>query len=201
MASPQEPYAEDRALVERVLAAEAEAVIALVDGHDEAMRCVAAAILADPGEIPDVVQEAWIRVLGALGKFEFRSSLKTWILRITANVARTAKSRMPVAVEPVTATVDPERFSQIGRWCDPPVAWATGEAEAALLRQELATLASRALLDLPPAQRAVVVLRDVEGLDSEEICAMLELSEANQRVLLHRGRARLRASIERELKR
>jgi RNA polymerase sigma-70 factor (ECF subfamily) len=195
----------DRALVARVVAGAEDAILTLVDRHDAAMSCVAAAILNDASHVPDVVQEAWIRVLSGLGGFAFRSSLKTWILRVTANAARTAAARLgrTIAIGDVEEqpTVDPERFTAIGRWRDPPQPWTTGEPEAALLRKELAALVQRELEELPPAQRAVVMLRDVEELTSDEICAMLELSEANQRVLLHRGRARLRAAIERELKR
>ncbi len=195
----------DRALVTAVIAGAEAAILALIDRHDAPMSCVAAVILNDAADVPDVVQEAWIRVLAGLAAFEFRSSLKTWILRITANVARTALVRLgrTVAIGVVDdgPTVDPERFSAIGRWRDPPQPWHTGEPEAALLRKELGALVQRELLELPPAQRAVVMLRDVEELTNDEICVMLELSEANQRVLLHRGRARLRAAIERELKR
>jgi RNA polymerase sigma-70 factor, ECF subfamily len=190
---------DDRALVDKVLAGARDAVIALVDAHDEPMRCVAAAILPDSAHVPDVVQEAWIRVLGGLREFEFRASLKTWILRITANVARTTAGRLgraPLSMEDLP-TVDPERFSSIGRWRDPPRPW---HPEALLLRKELGELLQRELDALPALQRAVVMLRDIEDLPSEEICDMLELSEANQRVLLHRGRARLRAALERELK-
>ena len=200
------PDAQERDLVARALVGDADAIGALVDRYDHAMGCVAAAILVDRSEVADVVQEAWIRVFGGLHKFEFRASLKTWILRITANAARTTASKAPLrAEEPAGPTVDPARFSSIGRWRDPPADWTehwgTAEPEAALLRQELAALAQRELDALPSTQRAVVTLRDVEGLDSMEICAMLEISETNQRVLLHRGRARVRAAVERELKR
>jgi RNA polymerase sigma-70 factor (ECF subfamily) len=130
-------------------------------------------------------------------------------LRVTANVARTALTRQPRTVAVGIAsheasgepTVDAARFSALGRWRDPPQPWHASEPEAALLRKELGALLERELANLPPQQRAVVMLRDVEELPSDEICSMLELSDANQRVLLHRGRGRLRAAIERELRR
>ncbi len=199
---------EARALVARVLAGDAEAVTTLVDRHHAAMTYVAAAILGNPSSAADVVQDAWIRVLGALEQFEFRSSLKTWILRITSNVARTAVHvqlrRETVVAEGDTAsiepTVDASRFMLSGvLWREPPHVWSGGEQEAALLEREMRAIVQREIDALPPNQRAVVRLRDVEELSSEETCELLNLTEANQRVLLHRGRAKLRTAIAREL--
>lgn len=201
--APREPAAE-RALVAQVLAGEEASVARLVNDHHAAMACVAAAILGSTANAPDIVQEAWLRVLSGLRQFEFRSSLKTWILRVTANVARTAaakQSRKELLVDGsvLEATVDSARFTAIGSWRDPPRAFGEcGEPEAALLNGEFLALLHREIAALPESQRAVVRLRDVEGLDSDEVSALLGISDTNQRVLLHRGRARLRAAIERE---
>lgn len=195
--------ADERVLIAQVLTGDEAAVTRLVARHQAAMSSVAAAILGGTANAADAVQEAWLRVLAGLRQFEGRSSLKTWILRITANVARTAAvkhSRTDVADLSAEPTVDPARFTVIGSWREPPRPWSdVGEQEDALLRRELLHLLYREIEQLPPSQRAVVRLRDVEELDSDEVSELLGLSDSNQRVLLHRGRARLRAAIAREL--
>jgi RNA polymerase sigma-70 factor (ECF subfamily) len=149
----------------------------------------------------EVVQDTWLAALRGLGGFQGRSSLKTWLFRILVNRARTTGTReqrsVPVAdPEPV---VDPSRFDASGGWADPPERW----IEAAESRMEAGKLADRirAWIDeLPGRQRDVVLLRDVEGMSSEDVCAVLEISEGNQRVLLHRGRSRLRQLFEDEFR-
>jgi RNA polymerase sigma-70 factor (ECF subfamily) len=155
----------------------------------------------------EVVQETWLAVLQGLGAFEGRSSLKTWIFRILSNRAKTRGKREgrmvpfptlggPSGEEGDEPAVDPARFSPDGHWRDPPRTWGSESPEDLLLRAEIRASVERALADLPPAQRAVVTLRDVEGFESDETCAALDISEANQRVLLHRGRARVRRALE-----
>lgn len=204
--SPEQ--AATRALVAQVVAGDVAAVTSLVARHHAAMTYVAAAILGNPANAADVVQDAWIRILASLSNFECRSSLKTWILRITANVARTTanmqrREEPRLACDDPTsneATVDPARFMAAGvLWRDPPRHWSDGEQEVALLEHEARAIVRREIDALPPNQRAVVRLRDVEELSSEDVCEVLQISEANQRVLLHRGRAKLRAAIAREL--
>src|SRR5713226_9586618 len=142
---------------------------------------------------PRKSSRTWLALLCGLDGFEGRSSLKTWLFRILVNRARTTGSHeqrsVPVAdPEPV---VDPSRFDGSGGWADPPEHW----IEAAEGRMEAGKLADRIRLwidDLPARQRQVVFLRDVEGMSSVEVCAVLALSDVNQRVLLHRGRSRLR---------
>jgi RNA polymerase sigma-70 factor (ECF subfamily) len=195
---------EDRALVARVLDGEGEAVATLVDRHHAPMCAVVATMVGDPAQVADVVQEAWIRVLRGLAGFEHRASLKGWILRVTANTARTMSIRFGRAPRPVElddGDGDSDVFRPIGRWRDPPQPWTSSEPEAALLRKELGAMVARHLEKLPPLQRAVVLLRDVEELASDEVRDMLDIGEVNQRVLLHRGRAKLRAAIDEELKR
>ena len=157
----------------------------------------------------DVVQEAWLAVVTGLDGFEGRSSLRTWVLSIVINIARRRGVRdarmVPFASletgddEPA---VDPTRFLPSdhdrwpGHWAIPPEPWPEDALETA---QMLATL-HEAVDALPEAQRAVVMLRDVVGCTAEETCNALGLSDTNQRVLLHRGRSRVRAALERELK-
>lgn len=199
----------ERALVERILAGDSDAFAAMVDRFCAPMSRLAALILGDATHVPDALQETWIAVLAALPGFEWRASLKTWVLRILSNRTRTLARRLGRHAhaslddgelgddEP---PVDPARFSRFGWWREPPRPWpAAGEQEAALLQKELRALVLEELDALPPKQRAVVMLRDVEELGADETCAILGISEENQRVLLHRGRSRLRAAVERKV--
>jgi RNA polymerase sigma-70 factor (ECF subfamily) len=156
----------------------------------------------------EVAQEAWLGVLTGIGTFEGRSTLKTWILRILVNRAKTRAVRegrtIPFsALEGDEAAVEPSRFHPAsdraaGEWASPPRRWDELPEERLLARETLEH-ARRAIEALPPRQREVIILRDVEGWSSGEVCDALELSEGNQRVLLHRARARVRAELERHL--
>lgn len=161
-----------------------------------------------PSHAEDVVQETWAAVIDGLDRFEGRSSLKTWVLRILSNRAKTwikREKRLDLehifteeaAVE--ETAVAPERFSRIGNWSAPPAAWSERTPEAIVLRMETGMLLARVVEELPQAQRIVVTLRDVEGLSSDEVCDILGVTEANQRVLLHRGRSKVRSAMERYL--
>jgi RNA polymerase sigma-70 factor (ECF subfamily) len=143
----------------------------------------------------EVVQETWLAVLNGIDRFEGRSSLKTWIFRIVANRAKTrgqreARSRPFSALES-EASVDPGRFVE-GQWSAPPESW----PEERLLGAETLRVIGDAIEALPPSQRAVITLRDVQGWSAEEVRNALELSETNERVLLHRARAKVRAALE-----
>jgi RNA polymerase sigma-70 factor, ECF subfamily len=155
------------------------------------------------------VQETWIGVLNGLARFEGRSSLKTWIFRILTNTAKTRAQRegrtlpfsaleRPGAVP--EAAVDPGRFrppddaAWPGHWSSSPQEW-DAPAER-LLGREVRELVAGAIEQLPPAQRAVISLRDVEGWPADEVCNALSVSETNQRVLLHRARSKVRAALE-----
>jgi RNA polymerase sigma-70 factor (ECF subfamily) len=156
----------------------------------------------------EVAQEAWLGVLNGIGAFEGRSTLKTWILRILVNQAKTRAGRegrsIPFsALEGEEPAVEPSRFyaasdRSAGQWAAPPQRW-DELPEGRLLARETLEHARRAIEELPPRQREVIILRDVEGWSSGEVCDALELSEGNQRVLLHRARARVRAELERYL--
>jgi RNA polymerase sigma-70 factor (ECF subfamily) len=200
-----EPAASDEAAVlARLIAGDQEAFEALVHAHHGSMLRVARLFIAKQDVAEEVVQETWLAVLRALRSFEGRSSLKTWIFRILANRARTRAVRearvIPfaelAATEEESGGDDIERrFAADGHWSDPPSDWKVRTPEALVLRQEVMAQLAVALEALPPAQRAVVTLRDVEGWPSEDVCDSLQISEGNQRVLLHRGRIRLRAAL------
>ena len=160
----------------------------------------------------DVAQETWLGVLHGLDSFEGRASLKTWLFRILVNRARSRAVRdgrsLPLSslvqqeIGSVETAVDPSRFRSAddpwpGHWLLKPAA--DDLPEQRLLAAELSEQVSEALATLPPAQREVVSLRDVQGLTSDEVCQLLALSEGNQRVLLHRGRSKIRALLERYL--
>jgi len=147
------------------------------------------------------VQEAWIGVVRGLDGFEGRAQLRTWVFRILVNVARRrGRTENRMNVELSGPTVDPDRFRDDD---DPyPGHWRANAApadwgpEPVLLAAEFRDVLERALAELPERQRAVVELRDVHGFDCEEVCQLMELTAANQRVLLHRGRAKLRGALE-----
>jgi RNA polymerase sigma-70 factor (ECF subfamily) len=157
----------------------------------------------------EVVQETWLAVLTGLERFEGRSSLKTWLFRILTNKAKTRGQREGRSV-PFSAlaadgdegdtAVDLDRFlgphrRGAGHWAAPP----RGVPEERLLAGEARERIEAAIAALPPNQRAVITLRDVEGLSAEEACNILGLSETNQRVLLHRARSKVRAAFEQYL--
>ncbi|WP_433933524.1 RNA polymerase sigma factor [Sorangium cellulosum] len=201
--------ADDAALVRRLLAGDEQAFEQLVTGlHTPMLRL--ARTLAGPAGAQEVVQETWAAVFDGLVRFEGRSSLKTWVFRILTNRARTWGTREKRTV-PVSWTedgdqgsepaVDPARFDGTGDWVNPPAPWTEQSPEGLLLRKEIGLVLQREIEALVPGQRAVVQLRDVEGCPSDEVCEILGISEANQRVLLHRGRSKLRAALERTMAR
>jgi RNA polymerase sigma-70 factor (ECF subfamily) len=153
-----------------------------------------------------VVQDTWVAVLNSLPSFEGRSALKSWIFSILANRAKTraVREKRTIAFAELTApgaedesAVDPDRFTSAGAWSAPPGRWDEDTPEKLLLRQEALAVVEKAMVELPASQRAVLTLRDVEGMDAAEVCNVLEISETNQRVLLHRGRSKVRAALER----
>jgi len=187
-------------LVERLRAGDEDAFAELVSRHDGALRRTARLFVRTAAAADDVTQETWLGVIRGIGQFEGRSSLRTWIFRILVNRARTravadARSVPFSAVgEEAGPTVDPSCFGADGRWSSAP-ARLDFDPERQALSSELRERLREAIDELPERQRVVVTLRDVVGLPAAEVCELLEVSEANQRVLLHRGRAHIRTSL------
>ena len=198
---------DERALVAALRRGDGAAFAALIDQHSAMMLRVARMYVSSDAVAEEVVQETWIGVLNGIERFEGRASLRTWIYRILMNIARTRGVRearsMPFSSAPATAgaepSVDPDRFleSGDGRWAFAPVPWPS--PEESLLSGETRTVILDAIEKLPPSQRQVITLRDIEGWSSEEVRNALDLSETNQRVLLHRARSKVRGAIERHL--
>jgi RNA polymerase sigma-70 factor (ECF subfamily) len=208
----------DRQAIEPATADEIELVAALRRGDEAAFTTLIARYHAQMVRVArgyvgsrevaeEVVQEAWIGVLRGLDRFEGRSSLKTWVFRIVINRAKTRAERegRSIPFSSVRAgddepAVEPERFfgsghRWAGHWSAPPDSWQAVPEERFLAQETLAHLRA-AIAGLPPAQREVIVLRDVEGWTASEVCNTLSISESNQRVLLHRARSKVRRSLE-----
>ena len=196
---------EDALLVEGLRAGDEAAFAAVMRMYGRGMLRVAEMYVSSRAIAEDVVQEAWVGVLRGIGRFEGRSSLKTWLYRIVANTAKTRGVRESRSVpfsslgdDGDEGTVDADRFLGSGdrfpgHWAVPPQVWAP---EGRLLADETLGVVERAIDKLPPAQRAVITMRDVQGFTSEEVCNALDLTETNQRVLLHRARAKVRRALE-----
>jgi RNA polymerase sigma-70 factor, ECF subfamily len=203
-------YADETELLARLRAGDEQAFEALVARHYGTMMAVAQTYVKSRAVAEEVVQEAWLGVLQSLDRFEGRSSLKTWIFAILVNKAKTLGRREARSVpfaslapgrdEPA---VEPERFrgpqdAFPGHWRAYPGDWGAAP-EVVLEDRETLGVALRAIAALPLAQQTVIRMRDVEGYSSDEVCAALEVSVANQRVLLHRARSRVRAALEAHL--
>ena len=200
---------EDLALVEALRAGDETAFMTLVERYDALMLRIARMYVPTHAIAEDVVAEAWLGVLKGVGGFEGRSSLRTWILRIVTNIAKT-RGRRETRSAPFSSVwasdddepaVDPERFHSPhdrvapGGWAAFPEPWET-EPEERLLSNETLAQIDEAIDRLPPNQREVIRLRDVLGWSSEEVRNALDLSETNQRVLLHRARSKVRRALE-----
>jgi RNA polymerase sigma-70 factor, ECF subfamily len=188
--------AADEQLLERLQSGDESAFADLVERYHSRLVRFAQGFVGDRAAAEDVVQETWVAVLRGVDRFEGRSSLQTWLFSIAANRGRSAhhKSRRSVPVDLTGPTVDTARFDAGGHWSDPPESW--DDVDARLDAAALVPVVREAIDELPDQQRQVVTLRDVEGLSSEDVCAVLSISAGNQRVLLHRGRARVRRALE-----
>lgn len=177
-----------------------EAFVMLVARYQQPMLRLARSIASSPAVAEEAVQDTWMGVLRGIDRFEGRSSLKTWLFRILVNRARSAESHEPSQASIGEAhAVNPERFDADGHWADPVAPW-TEASEARLDAAAWTPVLKAAIDDLPPRQRQIVLLRDVEGLSSAEACDVLGVGAGNQRILLHRGRSRLRGIIEAQMK-
>lgn len=201
---------DDRTLVEALQRGDERAFVQLVEAYQGLLIRLAMPYVAHHAMAEDVVQETWLGVLRGLDRFEARSSLKTWLCRILVNRARTRAQRdgrlVPFASfwgpddEADEPTVDPSRFHPSGQyeghWMSMVQSW-EDLPEESLLSEETRERVKAAIEALPVNQRTVITLRDVEGWASPDVCEALQISEANQRVLLHRARAKVRQALER----
>ena len=210
MIPPESHLPDDGALVDALKRGDERAFVHLVEAYQGLLIRLAMPYVAHRAMAEDVVQETWLGVLNGLDRFEARSSLKTWICRILVNRARSRAQREGRLVpfssfwgpqdDAEDPAVDPSRFyasgqyeghwrSMVQTWDDLP--------EESLLSEETHTRVKAAIEALPINQRTVITLRDVEGWQAADVCHALEISEANQRVLLHRARAKVRQALER----
>jgi RNA polymerase sigma-70 factor (ECF subfamily) len=197
---------DDSRLLDGLRAGDEAAFAALMREYGAGMLRVAQMYVSSRAVAEEVVQEAWVGVLKGIGRFEGRSSLKTWLFRIVANTAKTRGIREARSI-PFSAlgegnadepAVDPDRFLGAGErfpghWAAPPQNWAP---EGKLLAAETMAVIEREIERLSPVQAAVISMRDVQGFTAEEVCNALDLTETNQRVLLHRARSRVRRALE-----
>jgi len=209
--TPDAPFADDAALAAALRAGDEAAFGWLLDRYDGALRRLARTYVSTAAVADEVVGETWLAVVKGIDRFEGRSSVSTWIYRILANIARSRGVREQRSIPFSSAAgamtegdgpaVDPDRFvgaggsGPVGSWAAPPTPW-DDEPEARLTARETLGAVQAAIELLPPAQREVITLRDIEGWSATEVCNALELSETNQRVLLHRARSKVRRALE-----
>jgi RNA polymerase sigma-70 factor (ECF subfamily) len=198
---PDRKLPSDNELIPKLLDNDETAFRQVVAAYHGMMVYIARSIVGD-SIADEVAQEAWLAVIKALPKFERRSSLKTWIMRIVSN---TAKSRLrhesrTVNIEDSVSDrgdmISPNHFNERGHWTSPPSVWHADTPESLLSSTELQGVIDNALKELPPLQRTIVALRDIQGMEMDSICKILDVSESNGRVLLHRARSRIREAID-----
>ncbi len=195
----------DVVLVARTRAGDKEAFSGLIHRYHGSLVRIAQQYVSTRASADEVAQDAWMGVLEGLAHFQERSSFRTWLFTILINRAKTRGVREGRSV-PLSAlgsddpgsepAVAPERFNQAGRWSTPPRPWAVETPEDLVSRREAMQVLARAVEELPANYRLILTLRDIEGMDGEEVCHVLQISESNQRVLLHRARARVRRALE-----
>ncbi len=201
------PAAADRRLIARLRDGDEAAFAELVDMYHASMLRLARSFVSDRAVAEEVVQETWLGVIRGIDRFEGRSSLKTWLFRILTNTAkkRGVRERRSVPFSSLAgpddeAAVDADRFlpeghQWAGHWAAPPPSWGPAPEER-LLAGEARAVIDDAVAQLPEMQRQVITLRDIDGWSSKEVCDVLDLSEVNQRVLLHRARSKVRGALE-----
>jgi RNA polymerase sigma-70 factor (ECF subfamily) len=200
---------DERALVAALRRGEEAAFVELVARHGAALLRLARTFVRDRAVAEEVVQETWLAVLNGIDRFEGRASLKTWIFQILSNRARTRAVRerrsapfssLAATGEDDEAAVDADRFRPEshrwgGHWAAAPADW-SALPEERLLGRETLDRVHEAIETLPPRQAEVLMLRDVEGWSPDEVCAALDITDGNQRILLHRARSKVRAALE-----
>jgi len=206
--------ADDLYLIEQLRLGDEAAFVSLIDRYTNAMLRLAMVYVSALAVAEEVVQETWMAVLEGLHRFEGRSSLKTWMFRILTNCAKTRAQRegrsipfsslSDIDTDYSECAVDPDRFLPLdhqwpwhqGHWVSFPSNWQE-MPEDRLLSQETHACIDQAIEALPPNQREIIILRDVEGWTAEETRVFFDISEVNQRVLLHRARSKVRKVLER----
>jgi RNA polymerase sigma-70 factor (ECF subfamily) len=204
---------EDTQLLKALRRGDESAFASLLETYHSALVHVAMTYVRNRAVAEEVVQETWVGVIRGIKRFEGRSSLRTWIFRIAANIAKTRAERegrsvpfsaLRVSEDANEPAVPPERFLEAsherfpGHWAAPPTRWDTIPEER-LRSKEILSRLRDVIETLPPAQRVVITLRDIEQWSSDEVCVLLDISEVNQRVLLHRARSKVRAALEAHL--
>jgi RNA polymerase sigma-70 factor (ECF subfamily) len=179
-----------------------DAFAELLHGYGSPMMRLALSIVGSRAVAEEVLQETWLAVFERIGRFEGRSSLKTWLFTILTNRAKTHAARerrgrpfSALVDESADSAVAADRFLADGRWASVPRRWQDLPEERLASRETLAVIAD-AIAALPAPYRAVISLRDVEGWDADDVCAALDLNDGNQRVILHRARAKVRQALE-----
>lgn len=207
MVEGAEPAIDEAALVAALRAGEESSFRDLVLRYHAALVRLVRVSVGSPAVAEQVAKNTWRQVIRDIGDFDGRSSLKVWIFGIALNQARDGgAAQRRIAVPPdldggrATAAVDPERFTPegqrwAGHWCAPPVAWTDSPAQRLIGEEAVAAVLS-AIDELATCPREVLTLRDVEGWTAAEVCALLGISKADQRELLHKGRSRVRARLE-----
>jgi RNA polymerase sigma-70 factor (ECF subfamily) len=190
---------DDAELLQRLVKGDEEAFVEIVTRYHPTLLRVARYYVNSEASAEDVAQETWIAVLRGVERFEGRSSFKTWLLRILVNRARTTgvKEHRVIPTDPQAPerSVSASRFDQGGAWIVAPVPF-TEHVDDSIVNAPVVKLVHECIARLPESARAVVTLRDVEGLSTTEVAELLDLSEANVRVILHRSRARIRTEVE-----
>ena len=188
---------DDGELVVRLRAGDDDAFATLVGMYQTRLLRLAATVVASRSVAEEVVQDTWLAVVRGVDRFEGRSSFKTWLFHILLNRARTTAGREHRTAALPDGDLD-DRFDESGAWASPPVPW-SDQVEDRMVADRLARRVREILPTLPDVQRQVVVLRDIEGIAPADVCELLGVTDGNQRVLLHRGRARIREQLEAEM--
>jgi RNA polymerase sigma-70 factor (ECF subfamily) len=187
---------DDADLVDRLRAGDESAFVALIALYQPRMMRLAELTVGSRAVAEEVTQDTWLAVLRGVERFEGRSSLKTWLFHILLNRARSTAGRELRAGRP-EQNID-ERFDKSGAWVTPPEPWAD-RADDRIVAERLAARVQELLPQLPDSQRQVVVLRDLEGLSADDVSTLVGVTDGNQRILLHRGRAQLRHLLSAEM--
>jgi RNA polymerase sigma-70 factor, ECF subfamily len=188
----------DATLLDALRAGDEAAFASLVGRYHTRMVRFAESLVPSRAVAEEVVQDTWLGVVRGIDRFEGRSSVKTWLFRILINRAKTAGAREPRSAPLGDDDVLEGRFEASGQWAQPPDPWSDA-VDARLVADKLAVRVKECLPQLPDAQRQVLTLRDIEGVDAADVCELLGVSAGNQRVLLHRARSRIRGILADEM--